>query len=53
MMRVFVEDVSSCMNCGGRMELRAVVIHPSATVKVLDGLVGAMYGRDPLDVGLE
>ena len=41
------------MNCGGRMELRTVVIRPPATIKVLDGLVASMYGRDPPDVGLE
>ena len=53
MRRVFSEDVGSCVNCGGRMELRAVVIRPPATIKVLDGLLGSMCGRDPPDVGLE
>lgn len=40
MKRVFTEDVGCCVNCGGRMELRAVVIRPPATVKVLTSLVG-------------
>ena len=53
MKRVFEEDVGCCVNCGGRMELRAVVIRPPATIKVLDGLVASMCGRDPPDVGLE
>ena len=47
MKRVFTEDV----NCGGRMELRAVVIRPPATVKVLTSLVGEGLGRDPPDFG--
>ena len=47
MKRVFSEDVSSCVNCGGRMELRAMVIRPPATVKVLTSLVGEGLGRDP------
>jgi len=34
MKRVFAADVCVCRNCGGRMELRAVVIRPPATVKV-------------------
>ena len=50
---VFSEDISSCVNCGGRMELRAVVIRPPATITILDGLVGSMCGRDPPDVGLD
>ena len=45
--RVFAEDVGSCVNCGGRMELRAVVIRPPATIKVLTSLVGEGLGRDP------
>ena len=45
MKRVFAEDVSSCVNCGGRMELRAMVIRPPATVKVLISLVGEDFGR--------
>ena len=53
MRRVFAEDVCVCRNCGGRMELRAVVIRPPATVNVLDGLLGSMCGRDPPNVGLE
>ena len=47
MKRVFAEDVSSCVNCGGRMELRAMVIRPPATIKVLTSLVGEGLGRDP------
>ena len=35
MKRVFAADVCVCRNCGGRMELRAVVIRPPATLKVL------------------
>ena len=46
-------DVGSCVNCGGKMELRAVVIRPPATIKVLEGLVGSMCGRDPPNVGLD
>ena len=42
MKRVFAEDVSSCINYGGRMELRAVVICPAAAVKVLDRLEKAL-----------
>ena len=53
MKRVFSEDVGCCVNCGGKMELRAVVIRPPATIKVLEGLVRSLYGRDPPDVGLE
>ena len=53
MKRVFSEDVSSCVNCGGRMELRAMVIRPPATIKVLTSLVGEGLGRDPPDFGLE
>ena len=53
MRRVFAEDLGSCVNCGGRMELRAVVIRPPATIKILDGLLGSMCGRDPPNVGLE
>ena len=37
----------SCVNCGGRMELRAMVIRPPATIKVLTSLVGEGLGRDP------
>jgi hypothetical protein len=47
MKRVFQEDVSCCVCCGGRMELRAVVIRPPATLKVLEGLVRLERGRDP------
>lgn len=47
MKRVFQEDVSCCVRCGGRMELRAVVIRPPATLKVLEGLVRSERGRDP------
>ncbi|HIF69593.1 MAG TPA: hypothetical protein EYQ29_09875 [Candidatus Lambdaproteobacteria bacterium] len=47
MKRVFQEDVSCCVRCGGRMELRAVVIRPPATLKVLAGLVRSERGRDP------
>ena len=47
MKRVFAEDVSSCVTCGGRMELRAMVIRPPATIKVLPSLVGEGLGRDP------
>ena len=47
MRRVFAEDVSSCVNCGERMELRAVVIRPLATIEVLTALWGSMCGRDP------
>jgi len=47
MKRVLAEDVSSCVNCGGRMELRALVILPPATIKVLTSLVGEGLGRDP------
>jgi len=39
MKRVFQEDVGCCADCGGRMELRAVVIRPPATLKVLEGLL--------------
>ena len=53
MKRVFAEAVGSCVNCGGKMELRAVVIRPPATITVLDGLLGSMCGRDPPNVGLE
>ena len=53
MRRGFAEDGCVCRNCGGRMELRAVVIRPPATIKVLDGVVGSMCGRDPPDFGLE
>ena len=53
MRRVFSEDVGCCVNCGGKMELWAVVICPPATIKVLDGLVASMYGRDPPDIELE
>ena len=48
MKRVFEEDVDCCVNCGGKIELRAVVIRPPATNKVLDGLV-RLYGKDPPD----
>ena len=37
-------------NCGGRMELRAVVIRSPATVKVLTSLVGEGLGRDPPEI---
>ena len=47
MKRVFQEDVGCCVHCGGRMELRAVVIRPPATLKVLAGLVRSERGRDP------
>ena len=45
--------LGSCVNCGGRMELRAVVIRPPATVKILTSLVGEGLARDPPDFGLE
>ena len=48
-----VEDICVCRNCGPRMELRAVVIRPPATIKVLDGLLGSMCGRDPPNMRLE
>ena len=41
------------MNCGGRMELRAVVIRPPATIKVLTSLVEEGLRREPPDFGLE
>ena len=47
MKRVFAADVCVCRNCGGRMELRAVVIRPPATVKVLTALIGEGLGRGP------
>jgi len=47
MKRVFAEDVCVCRNCGGRMELRAVVIRPPATVTMLAALVGEGLGRGP------
>jgi hypothetical protein len=37
MNRVFQEDVSSCVICGGRMELRAVVIGVAEGQGSLDG----------------
>ena len=46
MKRVFAEDIGSCVNCGGRMEFRAMVIRPPATVKVLTALVGEGFGID-------
>ena len=44
---VFTADVCVCKNCDGRMELRAVVIRPPATVKVLKALIGEGLGRGP------
>ena len=38
---------SSCVNCGGRMGVWAVVIRPLATVKVLTSLVREGLGREP------
>ena len=46
---LFTEDVDSCMKCGGRMDLRAVVIHPPATAKVLTALLGEGFGGEPSD----
>ena len=40
MKRVFAEDVGGCVKCDGRMDLRAVMLRPPATIKVLTALVG-------------
>ncbi len=37
--RTFEVDGWQCPNCGETLELRAVVIHPPATTRVLDGLL--------------
>ena len=37
--RSFEVDGWQCPNCGETLELRAVVIHPPATTRVLDGLL--------------
>ena len=36
----FGVDGWACPNCGAHMSLRAVVIHPPATTRVLEGLGG-------------
>ena len=48
--RVFGVEGWRCPACGERMVLRAVVIHPPATSKVLSGLSG--IGRAPPAVGM-
>ena len=50
MRRVFSEDVSSRVKCGGRMKVRAVVIRPPATIKVLTSLVLEGFGRDLTEI---
>ena len=45
----FGVDGWACPNCGEHMSLRAVVIHPPATTRVLQGL----GGRGPPDVDVE
>jgi hypothetical protein len=40
--RVFSVDGLLCPGCGGRLELRAIVIGPPATKRILDGLARAV-----------
>jgi hypothetical protein len=39
--RVFSIDIFQCPRCMGRMHLRAIVVGPPATTKILDGLARA------------
>ena len=41
LLRVFGEDVLVCRHCRGPLTLRAVVVHPPATTRILDGLARA------------